>query len=110
MSITLGKDAQPGPPTGIGITDIISATYTEECEVIDVTNRSNITGATGAAAYRANAAGFKTKTWEIECHSASGVIEKLVDNPAAGNFTVMSVSENISIDGAVTFTVTAKEA
>ena len=46
MAITLGKDGA-APPFGV---DIISATFTEECEVIDVTNRTNEGGATGAAA------------------------------------------------------------
>jgi hypothetical protein len=106
MAIALGKDGS-APPFG---TDIISATYTEECEVIDVTNRSNKGGMTGEPGFRANLAGFKTKTWEIECHDASGLMAQLQANAAAGNFTVMSVAENISIDGAVTFTVTAREA
>jgi len=105
MAIVLGKDGS-APPFG---TDIISATYTEECEVIDVTNRNNKGGSAGNPGFRANAAGFKTKTWEIECHDASGLITSLQTNAAAGNFTVMSVAENISIDGAVTFTVTARE-
>ncbi len=105
MAITLGKDGS-APPFGA---DIISATYTEECEVIDVTNRSNEGGATGAAGYRAYKAGFKTKMWEIECHDATGVVTQLITNAATG-FTVMSVNENIGIDGAVTFTVTAREA
>jgi hypothetical protein len=107
MAITLGKDVTVAPPFG---TDIISATYTEECELIDVTNRTNKTGTSGNPGYRVNAAGFKTKTWEIECHDASGLITALESNTATSSFIVMSVSENISIDGAVTFTVTAREA
>ena len=104
MSIALGKDGA-APPFG---TDIISASYTEECEVIDVTNRSNEGAGTGAAGYRAYKAGFKTKMWEIECHDATGLVASLAANAASG-FTVMSVTENVSIDGAVTFTVTARE-
>jgi hypothetical protein len=104
MAITLGKDGGT-PPFG---TDIISATFTEECEVIDVTNRSNEGGATGVAGYKANAAGFKTQMWEIECHDASGLIAALESNTATSNFLVMGVTENISIDGAVTFTVSAR--
>lgn len=103
MAITLGKEGT-APPFG---TDVISATYTEECEVIDVTNRSNAGGSSGAAGYRAYAAGFTTKTWEIECHDATGLISSLTSNGAG--FQVVSVAENIGIDGAVTFTVTAKE-
>ncbi len=104
MSIVLGKDGS-APPFG---TDIISATYTEECEVIDVTNRANEGGASGAAGYRAYRAGFKTKMWEIECHDPTGVAAQLAINAATG-FMVMSVNENIGIDGAVTFTITARE-
>jgi hypothetical protein len=104
MSIALGKDGA-APPFG---TDIISASYTEECEVVDVTNRTNEGGASGSAGYRAYKAGFKTKMWEIECHDASGLVAGLTTNAASG-FTVMSVTENVSIDGAVTFTVTARE-
>ena len=104
MAITLGKDGT-APPFG---TDVISATFTEECEVIDVTNRTNEGGAAGVAGYKANKAGFKTQMWEIECHDASGLITALASNTATSNFLVMGVTENISIDGAVTFTVSAR--
>lgn len=103
MAITLGKNGS-APPFG---TDVISATYTEECETVDVTNRSN-NGATGTAAgYRAFKAGFTTKMWEIECHDASGLVASLTSN--GSSFQVMSVTENISIDGAKTFNVTLRE-
>lgn len=104
MAIALGKEGS-APPFG---TDVISATYTEECEVIDVSNRSNVGGSSGAPGYRAYKDGFTTKTWEIECHSASGLVAALEANPGS-SFSVMSITENISIDGAVTFTVTARE-
>jgi len=103
MSITLGK-AGSAPPFGA---DIISATYTEEAEVIDVSNRSNV--GTGAVGYRAFDAGFTSKLWEIECHDATGVMAALTSNSATSNFVVMGVTENIGIDGAVTFTITARE-
>jgi hypothetical protein len=103
MSIELGKGGE-APPFGSGI---ITATYTEECEAVDITNRTNAGGSGGNAGYRAFKEGFTTKTWEIECHSASGLISSLEAN--GSGFQVMSVSENISIDGAVTFTVTCKE-
>jgi hypothetical protein len=103
MAIALGKDGT-APPFG---TDVISATYTEECEVIDITNRSNEGGASGAAGYRAYAAGFLTKMWEIECHDPTGLISSLTSN--ASSFQVMSITENISIDGAKTFSVTCQE-
>lgn len=103
MAIALGKDGS-APPFGA---DVISATYTEECETIDVSNRSNVGGTSGNPGYRTYQAGFTTKTWEIECHSVTGVISSLESN--GSSFQVMSVSENIGIDGAVTFTVTCKE-
>ena len=103
MSISLGKNGA-APPFGV---DVISATYTEECEVVDVSNRNNVGGATGSPGYRAYKAGFKTKTWEIECHDATGLITSLTSN--GSSFQVMSVTENIGIDGAVTFSVTCRE-
>jgi hypothetical protein len=104
MAIALGKDAS-APPFG---TDIISATFTEEVEVIDVTNRTNASGSTGNPGYRAFDAGFKSQTWEIECHDASGLITALESNTATSNFLVMNVVENAAIDGAVTYTVTCR--
>jgi len=103
MAITLGKDGA-APPFGGGI---ISATYTEECEVVDITNRSNAGGSGGGPGYKITAAGFTTKTWEIECHDPAGLEAALL---ATGTgFQVTSVTENINIDGAVTYSVTAKE-
>lgn len=104
MSITLGKDASNAPPFGAGI---ISATYTQECETIDISNRSNVGGSSGAPGRKAIKAGFVTKTWEIECHDPSGLVTSL--DAAGSGWTVMGVTETIGIDGAVTYTVTAKE-
>jgi hypothetical protein len=104
MAIALGKDAASSPPFGTGI---ISATYTEECETIDISNRANIGGSAGAPGRKVARAGFVTKTWEIECHDATSLVTSL--EAAGSGFTVMSVTENIGIDGAVTFNVTAKE-
>lgn len=104
MAITLGKSGTGAPAVAA---EIISATYTEEAEQIEVSNRSNVgTGAIGSRKYRT---GFVSKTWEIECHDATGVIAKLESNTATSSYIVMGVTENISIDGAVTFTVTARE-
>lgn len=103
MAIALGREGS-APPYGV---DVINATYTEECEVIDITNRNNEGGASGAPGYRTFKPGFTTKTWEIECHDASGLITSLTAN--GSSFQVMSVTENISIDGAVTFSVTLRE-
>lgn len=96
----LGKD-QAAPPFGTGV---ISATYTEECELVDISNRDN----TGSGpAYKVSAAGFVTKTWEIECHDGSSALTSLLSDGTG--FQVMSVTENISVDGAKTFSITAKE-
>jgi hypothetical protein len=103
MAIKLGKDGIGTPPFGDGI---ISATYTEECETVDVSNRDNVGDGVGKKAFLA---GFTTKTWEIECHDANAVIAELEEDNSSG-FTVMSVSENIGIDGAVTYSLTVKEA
>jgi len=104
MAISLGKDAASAPPFGEGI---ISATYTEECETVDISNRSNIGGSAGAPGRKVSRAGFVTKTWDIECHDPDGLITSL--NAAGSSWTVVSVTENVSIDGAVTYSVTAKE-
>jgi hypothetical protein len=104
MAIALGKDASTSPPFGTGI---ISATYTEECETIDVSNRSNVGGSAGAPGRKVAKAGFVTKMWEIECHDPASLITSL--EAVGSGFSVMSVSEKIGVDGAVTFTVTAKE-
>lgn len=105
MAITLGKDASThAAPFGTGI---ISATYTEECETIDVSNRSNIGGSSGNPGRKVALAGFVTKTWEIECHDPDSLITSL--EAAGSSWSVMSVTENINVDGAVTYNVTAKE-
>lgn len=104
MAITLGKDAASAPPFGTGI---ISATYTQECETIDVSNRGNIGGSAGLPGRKVSEAGFVIKTWEIECHDPTGLVTAL-ETDVAG-WTVMSVAENVGVDGAVTYTVTAKE-
>jgi len=97
MAVTLGRSGET-PPVG---TNIISATYTEECDTIDITNRSNSGGK------KISSAGFVTKTWEIECHDATG-LQASLDGTASG-FSVTSITENISVDGAITFSVTLKE-
>jgi len=102
MSIALGKDGT-APPFGAGI---ISATFTEECETVDITNRTNAGTGAGRKAF---SAGFVTRTWEVECHSATGVIASL-EAAAPTGYTVMSVTENIGVEGAITFSLTIKEA
>jgi hypothetical protein len=105
MAISLGKD-QSAPPFGEGI---ISATFTEECETIDISNRSNIGGSADAPGRKVSKAGFVTKTWEIECHDPDGLVASLNAAGTSGSYSVMSVTENVSIDGAVTYNVTLKE-
>jgi hypothetical protein len=105
MAITLGKDGS-APPFG---TDVISATYTEEVEIIDVTNRTNKGGTSGNPGFRAYKSGLTSKLWEIECHNATGLLTALQSNTPTSSFLVMGITENISIDGAVTYTVTARE-
>ena len=80
MAITLGKDGA-APPIGGGI---INATYTEEVETVDISNRANV-----GAGYKQSAAGFTVKTWEIECHEPTGVVDSLQDNSTTGGFTVV---------------------
>jgi len=104
MAIVLGKDGS-APPFG---TDIISATFTEECEAVDVTNRTNCSGGTGTPGYRVFDAGFKSEMWEIECHDPSGLITALESNTPTSSFLVMGVTENAAVDGVVTYTVTCR--
>lgn len=105
MAISLGKDGT-SPPGG---DNIISASYTEECEVVDVTNRANCGGSAGSPGYKANMAGFKTRTWEVECHDVSSALATLQAQATNGTFTVMNISEKASVDGAVTYSLTLKE-
>ena len=103
MAIALGKDAA-APPHGAGI---ISATFTQTCETIDISNRSNVGGTAGTPGRKVAMAGFITRNWEIECHDASTAITNL--EAAGSGFSVMSVGEAIGIDGAVVYTISAKE-
>jgi len=105
---SLGKDGSGAPQvSGAAIEGVISATFSQECETIDISNRGNVGGTSGAPGRRVSKAGFVTKTWEIECHDPDGVIASL--NAVGSGFSVMSVTENNSVDGAVTYSVTLKE-
>ena len=106
MAISLGKDGG-APPFGV---DVISATLTKEVDAVDVSNRDNIDGTSGNPGYRKYQAGLEAHTWEIECHDPTALIAALETNSPTSGFIVMSVTENVSIDGAVTYTVTAREA
>ena len=98
MAITLGPS---GPSTPIvSNANVISATYTESCDTIDISNRGNIAGG-----YKATAAGFITKSWSIECHDEQALMATVAGNVQTSGMQATSVSENVSLDGAVTYTV-----
>jgi len=108
MAITLGSQPASAPPfVSTFCEGIISATYTQECETIDISNRANVGGTAGAPGRKVAKAGFLTKTWEIECHDPDGLATSLA---AAGtSWSIVSITENIPIDGAVTYSVSVKE-
>ena len=99
MAITLGKDGD-AVPAAVTDTNVISATYTESCDTIDISNRGNV-----GDGYKATDAGFITKSWSIECHDSSELMAAVAGNAAESGMQVTSVSENASLDGAVTYTV-----
>lgn len=110
MAITIGSQPASAPPFASTFCEgIISATFTQECETIDVSNRSNVGGTAGAPGRKVARAGFVTKTWEIECHDPDGLITSLNAAGTSGSFSIMSVSENINIDGPVTYSVSVRE-
>jgi hypothetical protein len=105
MAISLGYAA--GTPTGAnGATGVISVSYTEEVEAVDITHRGSGSGGVGTA-FRVATGGFVTKTVEIECLDATSVMTALAQ--AGSGYAVTSVTENQPLDGPVTFTVTARE-
>lgn len=90
----------------VNATGIISVSYSEEVEAIDITHRGSQT--TGVAdAFRVATGGFVTKTVEIECLDATAVMTAL--QSAGSGYAVVSVTENQPLDGPVTYNVTAKE-
>lgn len=107
MAISLGYAATGATgQSAMGVTGIISVSYTEEVEAIDITHRgSSVSGV--ADAFRVATGGFVTKTVEIECLDATTVMTKLAE--AGSGYAVTSVTENQPLDGPVTFTVTARE-
>lgn len=100
MAVTLGRNGSLSAPFG---GNIINVTKTVETEAVDVSNRANTTGG-----YKVSQAGFKSVTWEIECHDPDLAMTDLMDANTDGGCTVTNVTENIGVDGAVTFTITAK--
>jgi hypothetical protein len=100
MAVTLGRSGSLSAPYG---GNIISVTKTVEAEAVDVSNRANTSGG-----YKVSQAGFKSVTWEIECHDPGTAMTDLLDANADNGATVTSVTENIGVDGAVTFTITVR--
>jgi predicted secreted protein len=98
MAITLGPSGTSTPV--VTNTNVISATYTESCDTIDISNRGNV-----GDGYKATAAGFITKSWSIECHDSAALMATVAGNLGTTGMQATSVSENASIDGAVTYTV-----
>ncbi|NQW46650.1 MAG: hypothetical protein HQ464_02660 [Planctomycetes bacterium] len=105
MAIVLGKDGA-APPIA---SNVITATFTEEAEAVDISNRDNIGGTPTHPGHRIQAAGLTNRTWEVECHDPADLITDIEANAVSG-YHVMNISENVTLDGAVTYTVTLKEA
>lgn len=83
-------------------TDIISVTKTEEAETIDVSHRGNSSGG-----FRIFEVGLESTTYEVECYDAAGIVSSLTADGTG--LQVMGVSENISVDGPVTYTITVRD-
>jgi hypothetical protein len=104
MPVTLGRDG--GSPTGSnGATGIMSVTWTQEVNAIDVSHRG-LVSASGIS-YKAATGGFVTRTAEIECLDATAVMASLAG--AGTGYIVTNVTENRPLDDKVTFTLTAKK-
>lgn len=105
MAISLGY-AATGPTGANGATGVISVSFSQEVEAIDITHRGD--GESGVAgAFRVATGGFVTNTVEIECLDATAVMTSL--ESAGSGYAVVSVTENQPLDGPVTYNVTAKE-
>jgi len=104
MAITLGKAATGAPSVG---DNIISATKNDEADVIDITSRT--TDGTANPSYREFDVGLTSSTWEIECYDPTGLLGDLTSQLSAGTYGVVSVSENITLDGPNTYTVTLRQ-
>jgi len=104
MAITLGKAGTGAPSFG---DNIISATKNDETDVIDITSRTTDNSANPS--YREFDVGLPSSTWEIECYDPDGLVAGLVAQLTDGSYGVVSVSENINLDGPVTYTVTLRQ-
>lgn len=98
MAITLGSVGRSTPIVSNG--NVISATYTQSCDQIDISNRGNM-----GSGYKTMVAGFTTSSWSIECHDSAALMATVAGNAATSGMQATSVTENASIDGAVTYTV-----
>jgi hypothetical protein len=104
MPVTLGRDG--GSPTGSnGATGIMSVTWTQEVNAIDVSHRGLVNPS--GISYKAATGGFVTRTAEIECLDATAVMTSLAG--AGTGYIVTNVTENRPLDDKVTFTLTAKK-
>ena len=104
MAITLGKAGTGAPNFG---DNIISATKNDEADVIDITSRSTDNSANPA--YREFDVGLPSSTWEIECYDPTGLLSDLTTQLSDDTYGVVSVSENITLDGPNTYTVTLRQ-
>lgn len=104
MAITLGKAGSNAPSFG---DNIVSASFTTEADVIDITSRS--TDSSANPSYREFKAGLEAESWEIECYDPTGLVSQLTTQLTADSFGVVSVSENITLDGPNTYTVTIRK-
>jgi len=104
MAVTLGKEGTGAPSFG---DNIVSASLVTEADVIDITSRS--VGITEDPDYREYKTGLTSETWEIECYDPTGIVADLETAMVTGSFGVMNVSENVNLDGPVTYTVTLRK-
>jgi len=104
MAITLGKAGTGAPSFG---DNIISATKNDETDVIDITSRT--TDSSANPSYREFDTGLKSSTWEIECYDPTGLLTSLTEQLTDDTYGVVSVSENITLDGPNTYTVTLRQ-
>ena len=101
MAVTLGRAG--GVPTGLSsCTGVIDVNWTREVEAVDITHR----GVSTSPAFRQATGGFASETMEVECLDATAVMTAL--HQAGSGYTVVGVVENQPLDGAITFTVTAR--
>ncbi len=102
-----GPGASGVDALAVGVTGVISVTWTDEAESVDITHRGRATS-TGTA-FRVATGGFLASTIEIECLDATAVMTALDTGRNGSGYQVMSVTENQPLDGPVTYNVTVRE-